>query len=176
MSTTSAERRRVYPGLDQLVLRSLVVIGGLTTLVAAQGAGGRPAYWLPVAVTGLALLTALRPESLAGVGLLVGAAYTWGLGPETLSPFVLLAAAGMVLAHVSALVAAQGPARGPVDVVQVRRWAVRGVALWLTAAGVWALALGVGDLPPRRLAYAVGLTVVVVVAVAATRVVSSRPR
>jgi len=125
-------------------------------------------------VLGLAVITAHRPESLAGVGTLAGAAYIWALAPETLSPLVLLAAAGLILAHLSALVAAQGPARMRVEGVQVRRWAARGLLLWLAAAVVWALTVAVVDLPQRRLAYALGLTVLTVIAVAATRLVGSR--
>lgn len=176
MSTPQVVRRRSYPGLDQLVVRGLVVIGGLTTVVAAQAAGARPAYWLQGTMTGLAVLTALRPESLAGFGLLTGAAYTWALAPETLSPIVLLAAAGMVLAHVSALVAAQGPARMCVDGAQVRRWTGRALLLWLVAVVVWSSAVAVSDLPQQRLAYGLGLAVMVVIAVVATRAVSSRSR
>ncbi len=176
MSTPQAVRRRIYPGLDQLVVRSMVVIGGLATVVAAQAAGARPAYWLQVLMTALAVLTALRPESLTGFLLLTGAAYTWGLAPETLSPVVLMAAAGMVLAHVSALLAAQGPARMRVDGAQVRRWAGRAVVLWLAAAVVWGAAVVAADLPQARVAYGLGLVVVVVVAIAATRAVGSRSR
>ena len=174
MSAPAVERRRVRPGADQLVLRALVVVGGRTTLVAAQEPGARPASWLQVAVTGLALLTALRPESLAGLGLLAGAAYAWGQVTDTLSPFVLLAAAGMVLAHVGALVAAQGPARMRVDQVQARRWAARALVLWLAAVVVWGLALAAENLPQGRLVYALGLTVLVVVAVAATTRIGTR--
>jgi hypothetical protein len=175
MSMPQVEMRRIYPEFDQLLLRALVVIGGATSIVAAQAAGARPASWLQSVVLGLAVLTAVRPESTAGVGLLGGAAYTWALAPETLSPLVLLAAAGMVLAHVSALVAAQGPARMRVDRAQVRRWAARGLLLWLAAASVWGLSVAMTDLPQRRLAYALGLTVLTAIAVTTTRVISSRP-
>ncbi len=123
---------------------------------------------------GLASITAVRPESIAGVGMLAGAAYVWALAPESLSPLVLVAAAGMILAHVSALVAAQGPARMGLDGVQVRRWAARGLLLWFAAAVVWGLSVVVVDLPQRRLAYALGLTVLAVIALAATRLVGSR--
>jgi hypothetical protein len=174
VSSTEAEPRRVYPGLDQLALRAVVVVGGVTAVVAAQAAGAGAATWLQGAVIGLAVLTALRPETLAGVGLLVGTAYVWALVPETLSPLVLLAAAGMVVAHVSALVVAQGPARMQVDGAQVRRWAGRALGLWLAAATVWGISVVAADLPQGRLAYALGLTVAVVVAVAATWVLSSR--
>jgi hypothetical protein len=174
MTTPQVQPTRVYPGLDQLVLRSLVVVGGATTVVAAQAAGARPASWLQALVVGLAVLTAVRPESTVGVVLFAGAAYTWGLAPETLSPLVLLAAAGLVLAHVSALVAAQGPARMRVDGAQVRRWAARGLLLWLASLVVWVLTVAMADLPQRRLAYGLGLTVVVVVAVLATTLIGTR--
>ncbi len=175
MSTGQAERRLAYPDIDQVLLRVMVVLGGATMLVAAQAAGARPAQWQQALVIGFAVLTALRPESIAGVALLTGGAYFWALSPETLSPLVLLAAAGMVLAHVSALVAAQGPARMRLDGVQVRRWAARALVLWLAAATVWGLSVFLADLPERRLAYALGLTVLSVIAVVTTSLISSRP-
>ena len=174
MSVTTAERRRVYPGLDQFALRGLVLFGVAAALAAAQSAGARPGPWELGVVFGLTAVTAIRPESIAGVGMLAGAAYVWALAPETLSPLVLVAAAGMILAHLSALVAAQGPARMGVDPTQVLRWAARGLLLWLTAAVVWGLSVLVVDLPQRRLAYALGLTVLSVIALAATRLVGSR--
>lgn len=175
MSTTSPVRRRVLPGIDQLVLRAMVVIGAAITLVAAQAAGARPGPWQQGAVLAMAAVAALRPESLAAVGALAGAAYTWGGAAETLSPLVLLAAGGMVLVHVSALVAAQGPARMRVEGAQVRRWAARAVLLWLAAAAVWGLSLLMADLPPQRLVYALGLTLLSVIAVATTRMIGTRP-
>lgn len=174
MSTTSPVRKRISPGIDQFLLRSSTVIGAATALVAAQAAGARPGPWHQGIVLGLALVTALRPESIAGVGLLAGAAYTWALAPETLSPLVLLAAAGMVLVHVSSLVAAQGPAAMRVDSAQVRRWAARALVLWLAAAVVWGLSVLMTDLPQHRLGYALGLTLLAVTAVAATWMIGSR--
>jgi len=174
MSVVTPERRRVLPGIDQLALRTMVLLGVAAAIVAAQAAGARPGPWELGIVFGLAAITALRAESIAGVGMLAGAAYVWALAPETLSPLVLVAAAGMIVAHLSALVAAQGPARMSVDGVQVRRWAARGFLLWLAAAVVWGLSLAVVDLPQRRLAYALGLIVLTVIALAATRLVGSR--
>ena len=170
-----AERRRVLPGADQLALRTGVVVGAMTAVVAAQAAGARPNAWEQVLVLALAVLTALRPESVAGVGLLCAAAYTWSLAPETLSPLVLLAAAGMVLAHVSALVAAQGPARMRVDPDQVRTWGRRALLLLTAALVVWVLGAAMADLPQRRLVYALGLTTLIALAVATTVRLRSRP-
>jgi hypothetical protein len=175
VSTPQAERRRIYPDIDQVLLRALVVLGATTTLVAAQAAGARPALWQQAVVVGFAVLTAVKPESIAGLALLATCAYLWALTPESLSPLVLLAAAGMVLAHVSALVAAQGPARMRLDAAQVRRWAVRAMVLWLGAATVWGLSVFLADLPERRLAYALGLTVLTVSAVVTTWLIDARP-
>ena len=149
--------RRLYPDLDQAVLRAGVVVGGLLPLVAASAAGARLPQWIQVSVLLLALVHALRPESLAGVGVLLGAAYAWALVPDSLSPLVLLTAGGMVLAHVAAVVAAQGPARMRVDLAQARSWFLRGVGLWLAAATVWLLGMLLVDAPRGRLVYAGGL-------------------
>ena len=79
----------------------------------------------------------------------------------------------MVLTHLSALVAAQGPALLRVDLGQVRLWLGRGVVMWLLTAAVWALALqwsttraAAGD--------AVGLLLVAALAVVGTRLVGRR--
>jgi hypothetical protein len=174
MSTVGGERRRIYPGMDQALLRGTVVLGAATSIVAAQAAGARPAGWLQGVLMGLALLLAARPESEAGVVLLVGTAYVWSTVPDPLSPLVLVAAAGMVLVHVGALVAAQGPARMRVNPVQARRWLLRGVLLWLAAVSVWGLDLLAADLPGGRLAYAAGLTVLMLVAATGTWLLSPR--
>ena len=104
-----AERRRVYPGIDQVVLRAMVVLGRLRRARRGAGGGGQAGPWQQVVLLGLAVLTAVRPESIAGVALLAGAAYIWALTPESLSPLVLLAAAGMVLAHVERPGGGTGP-------------------------------------------------------------------
>lgn len=175
MSASMSQRRWILPDVGQVLLRFLVVIGAMTAIVAAQAAGARPDLWWQGLLGWLAVLTALRPDSVAGVGLFAGAAYVWSMAPETLSPLVLLAAAGLVLAHVSALVAAQGPARMSVDGEQVRRWAARGLWLWFSAAAVWGLGVLVVEVPQPRLAYALGLTLLIVLAVATTRRISTRP-
>jgi hypothetical protein len=173
-SPLPSRRHRVYPGLDQLVLRAFVVVGAMTAVVAAQAAGARPATWQQAVVLGLSLVMAVRPESLAGVGVMCAAAYTWSMAPETLSPLVLLAAGGMVLAHVCALLVAQGPARMHVDGAQVRRWAGRALLLWTGAAAVWGLGVAMADLPQRRTSYALGLVMLLVLAVATTSRLSAR--
>ena len=168
MTTTAGERQRVYPGLDQIVLRSLLVLGALTTIVAAQAAGAHPALWWQGVLSALVLVLAVRPESSAGALLLIGLAYTWATVPDPLSPLVLLAAAGLVLTHVTALVAAQGPAVMRVDGRQLGLWLRRGALLWLGATAVWGLNLVADGWPAGRLAYAAGLTALMLIAAATT--------
>jgi hypothetical protein len=174
MSTVVGERRRIYPGIDQALLRGAVVVGAMTSIVAAQAAGARPKLWEDALLTVLTLILALRPESSTGVVLLVGLAYVWSTVSDPLSPLVLVAAAGMVLLHVAALTAAQGPAAMRIEGAQVRRQARRATLLWLAAATVWALDLVADGLPDGRLVYATGLTLLLAIAAVATWMVSSR--
>ncbi len=134
-----AVRRRLWPGVDQLLLRSLIPLGVLVSLVAATGAGARPTQWVQAGIVVLAVVTTVRPDSGPATVALLGSAYVWTLAPETLSPLVLLGAAGMLLAHVAALLAAQAPALSDVDLAQVRLWAGRALLLWLGAVVVWGL-------------------------------------
>jgi hypothetical protein len=161
-------RRRIWPDLDQLVLRGLVVVGALLPLVAAAGAGATTPGWLQLLVLGFALVTAVRPESLVGVLLLVSSAAVWALVPESTSPLVLVAAAGLVLSHVAALLAAQGPARMHVDPVQAWRWTLRSLGLVAAAAAVWAIGPLLRGAPDGRVVYAGGLLLLTGLAVTAT--------
>ena len=85
----------------------------------------------------------------------------------------------MLLAHLAALVAAQGPARVAVDLGQVRRWTVRGAALLPAAGSLWVLGRVVtGHDPPEwlpgRLTFALGLVVLTLLAIATTRALDGR--
>jgi hypothetical protein len=53
-----------------------------------------------------------------------------------------------------------------VDGTQALRWLLRGLLLWLAAAAVWGLDLLAADLPGGRVAYAAGLVLLMLVAVA----------
>ena len=75
----------------------------------------------------------------------------------------------MVLVHVSALVAAQGPARMRVDRAQVARLlCARRSALARGRRGVGARRCSLADLPDGRLVYAGGLVLLAVTALLAT--------
>ncbi len=80
----------------------------------------------------------------------------------------------MLLTHLSAAVAAQGPALLRVDGRQAWLWLRAACVLWLAAVGVWGLALLVEDHPGGRTTYAVGLLLLAALAVVGTRAVSRR--
>ena len=163
-TAAAAEARRPLPGLDQLVLRSTVVLGALCCLVAVQAAGATPAQWQQVGVLVFALLAAVRPESLAGAVVMLWVVGLWATAPDPTVASVLGCAGGLVLLHVAALVAAQGPARVAVDVRQVACWGLRGLELWLSAAAVWGLGQLFVDARGGTWAHAAGLVVLVLAA------------
>lgn len=164
---------RAWPGPDQFVLRSVVGVGAVTVLVAAAGAGATVPLWQAVTLLSMAAMTAGWPDSSAGAFLLVGSAYVWASAPESLSPWVLVAAAGMVFAHLAAQVAALGPAPLKVDGTQVSRWAVRAALVWIAAVATWVMVVWMREVPVGRTAYALGLLLLTVVAVAAAHRIST---
>lgn len=126
---------------SQLALRCCVVVGAAVVLLGAAEVG-RVAPWL-AAVVGLLTLGALvLPEAPLGLLLVATLALVWALLPKgsVTSPWVLLAALGLVLVHVSLHLAAQGPAVMRPDPAQLRLWSVRAVALWCSSALLWVAA------------------------------------
>lgn len=175
-----SDPRRAWPGPDQLLLRSVVVLATLVVLASALAADARPHPVLALGLFGLAVLAACLPESSAGLGLLVGCGYLWTRVPESLSAWVLVAAAAMVAAHSATLVAAQGPPRMAVDTAQVRIWSLRSLFLWVTAVVVWAIARVIDRMPDEgaehRLVFGGGLVVLGLLAVVAARQLGARSR
>ena len=162
----TTRRRRLLPGLDQVALRALVPAGLLVTLAAALAAGAHPPLWERGVLLVVAGATMLAPDSSAPELLLIGQAYLWLQAPESTSALVLVAAAGMVLAHVTAMVAAQGPATMPVDRDAVRRWAARSALVWAAGVPVWVLVVALRHAPDARLAFVAGLVALIAVTVA----------
>ena len=169
--TAAAVRSR--PGPDQVGVRTVVGAGAVTVLVAAAQAGAVVPLWQQVTLLGLAVLTACWPDSSAGTLLLVGAAYVWAGVPESLTPWVLVAATGMVFAHVAAMVAATGPAAVRIDRVQASRWALRAAMVWIAAAVAWVMVVWMREVPAGRTSYALGLLLLTVVAIAAAHWIST---
>jgi hypothetical protein len=147
---------------QQRLLRSGVLVGTVVVLVAiaSAGAGFRPLLYLFALL--VALLVAVIPESHAGVALLLTLGLYWVvLAPQHLGVWLLVATAGLGLAHLCTTLAAYGPAGHHLDAVLLMTWARRaGVALVATLA-VWLLtrALGFLDLPASRFALGAALLV-----------------
>ena len=128
--------------LAQWTLRGAVVAGVMVGLLATGLSGAWPPSWLVVLVLGLAVGFALLPEAPIGTTVTVLVIAWWGLafrgGPY---PEALLGAAGLLTAHLAALVAGYGPGDLPVELATVRRWAVRGALVFTAAPTVYVVAI-----------------------------------
>jgi hypothetical protein len=157
----------------QWVLRGTVVAGILIALLATGLRGEWPSWWLVVLVLGLAVGFALLPEAPIGTTVTALVLAWWGIafrgGPH---PEALLAAAGLLTAHLAALVAGYGPGDLPVDAVTVRRWAFRGALLFLAAPAVYAVAALLRDQPEPPGIWVAGVVAALVTAVVAGIVLS----
>lgn len=160
--------RLLTPG--QWALRVMCVLGLLVALLATGLAGVRPDLWLIVLVGALALMYAVAPESAAGTVAMAFVLFWWGLAlRDGLHPAALLAALGLVTAHLAGLLATYGPARMAVDPATVLLWLRRGAQVLLFSLVLYGVAVLVRDQPePDGLwlaGLAAGLVTVVLLAV-----------
>jgi hypothetical protein len=158
--------RRWPPG--QWALRGVVVAGLMVALLATGLRGDWPAWWLVVLVGGLAAGFAVFPEAAVGTTATALVLAWWGFafrgGPY---PEALLAAAGLLSAHVAAVVAGHGPGDMPVDPATVRRWVVRSLVVFTASPAVFVVALLLRDQPEPAGIWVAGLAAALVTAVAA---------
>ncbi len=152
----------------QWALRATVVAGIMGALLATGLRGVWPAWWLALLVAALAIAFSLVPEAPMGTvatGLVLA---WWGFafrdGPH---PQALLAAAGLLTAHLAAVLAAYGPRDLPVDPATVRLWAIRGALVFLVAPVVFAVAILLRGQPEPVGIWVAGLTAALVTTVAA---------
>jgi hypothetical protein len=123
-----------------------MVVGVLGALFATVPAGATPAGWLVVLVLAVTLVFAAYPDSAAGAGALALVVAWWGVGlRDGLHPAALLAAAGLLVAHLAATVADLGPGSLPLDRAVLVRWGVRGGLVLLSAPLALGLAMLVRD-------------------------------
>ncbi|HET8602590.1 MAG TPA: hypothetical protein VFM09_01560 [Marmoricola sp.] len=165
----------VPPG--QLALRAAVPVGVAAAVLAAAMVGAAPG-WSGLLVALLAAAAVAQPDSMAGWALVVAVLLPWvGEPADTVtSPWLLLAAAGVVTIHVGLLLAAQGPAVLRPDAVQVRRWVGRGAGLWLVAGLLWLVARWVRSTPlPSGMLVAVLVVLGVVIVAAGARITTDGP-
>lgn len=152
----------------QAALRITIVAGVMVALLATGLRGVWPAWWLVVLVAGLAVAFALLPEAPMGTvatGLVLawwGFAFRGGPYPEA-----LLAAAGLLAAHLAAVVAGYGPRDLPPDPATVRLWAVRGAVVFLASPAVYLVATLLQGQPEPPGIWVAGLAAALVTTVAA---------
>jgi hypothetical protein len=162
----------------QWALRLVVVTGPLLALYARTPSLGAPRLWIVALVVALAVGWALVPESVVGAVALLVVGFSWASSDTVDVPVgALVAALGMLAAHLAALVSSYGPPRLPVDRGVARLWALRGAAVFAAAVLVWLLARVVADLPDSSSVWVVGLVValsVLVVAAAALQATNLR--
>ena len=162
----------------QWALRLVVVGGSMLALFARTPSLGAPQPWIAVLVAALAVGWALAPESVVGPVTLLGVGFSWASSDVTDVPVAaLVAALGMLAAHLASLVVSYGPARLPVDRGVTRLWALRGAGAFLAAVLVWVLARAVAELPESGSVWVLGLVVTLsVLVVAAVAIQAANPR
>jgi len=155
--------------LSQLVARLLIMLGPMVGLLAAAAADLPPPGWVTALVVVLAIGWAFMPESLLGTLCLAVVLAWWGVADFQAVPAeALVAALGLLVAHVAAVVTAYGPPELAIDTPTVRLWLTRGAAVFTTAPIVWMLAVLMGDQPEPPGVWIAAMVAVVVAAILAT--------
>ena len=159
--------REWTPG--QWALRLAIAVGPLVALLATVPAGVTPRPVLVGLVVVASLVHARLPESSVGVVSIGLVIVWWGVafrdGPHA---WAVLAAAGLLAAHVAALLAAYGPDGLGVDAATVRLWLVRAGVAFLLAPAIWLLAVLVRDRAEPPGVWVAGLVAALVATLAAS--------
>ena len=155
--------------LSQLVARLLMLLGPLVGLVAAAAAGVPPPGWVTALVVVLAVGWVFMPESLLGTMCLAMVLAWWGVADLSGLPAeALVAALGLLVAHVAAVATAYGPPEMAIDTPTLRLWLTRGAAVFVAAPVVWMLAVLLHDQPEPPGVWIAAMVAVVVAAILAT--------
>jgi hypothetical protein len=158
------------------VLRGIAVTATLVALLGGAPQGLVPPVVLVVLVGLGGLLGAFRPDHL-GVSVTLCVVLTWwSLQLHHQIPTgCLVAAAGLVTAHVCGILLTYGPPWMPIPASLVRVWIVRAVLVWLAAPAVWFVARVYADRETPTSFWLAGLATALVGAVVAAVVVPGRP-
>jgi hypothetical protein len=160
----------------QWALRVTMVAGTLLGLSSTALVGPGPSVLLSLVVGVLALTWARLPQSPVGTAALGLVLVWWGVAlRDGLHPQALIAAGGLLAAHLAGLLASYGPDELPVDPATVRLWLRRGAAVFALAPATWLVAAlldGTAEPPGiwlAGLAAALAATLVATVAYSAER-------
>jgi hypothetical protein len=166
---------RVTTARSVWVTRVVLVAGVLTGLLAGVPSGLTPPVVVVVVVALGGGAAALRPEGLAGPVTLGVVLLFWALQLHHQVPAsVMVAAAGVLTAHVAATLLAYGPTWMPLPRAVVLLWVVRGLLVWLVAPVIWLVARAYADQATPTSFWLGGLAAAGVAAVVAAVVVPTR--
>jgi hypothetical protein len=155
------------------VILRLAIAGGPVVALTASGLDADfPPGWLLALVVVVSSGHAFLPESGLGTfGMLLVVAW-WGLGPvaELGAPpaSIVLAAAGLVVAHCAAILASYGPGDLPLDRGMLSTWVRRGVVAGLAVPVIWFVAVAVEGQPEPAGIWVAALVAATVAAVVAS--------
>jgi hypothetical protein len=156
-------------------LRVVGVVGVLLALLAGVPEGYTPSVVLVAVVLAGGVLSAFRPDHLAVSVTLGIVVLWWALQVRTEVPLgCVLAAAGLVVAHVAGTLLAYGPPIMPIPGDLVVLWARRGFLVWLAAPLVWLVARVYADHDVPTSYWLAGLATALAGAVVAAVVVPAR--
>jgi hypothetical protein len=123
------------------VVRAVGMAGLLVALLGGVPEGYTPPVVLVLLVLLGGLLAAFKPEHLAASMTLGVVVLWWGLEVRSEVPVgILVAAAGLVAAHVAGTLLAYGPRFMPIPTELALLWSARGFLVWLAAPVVWVVA------------------------------------
>lgn len=154
--------------ISQVLARALILLGPVVGLLAAVGADVPPPGWVAALVLALAVGWAFMPESLLGTLCLALVVAWWGVADLVGLPAeALVAALGLLVAHVAAVVSAYGPPEIAVDAPTARLWLTRGALVFGAVPVVWVFAVVLRDQPEPPGVWIAAMVAVVVAAVVA---------
>jgi len=156
-------------------VRAVGALGLLLAVLGGVPAGYSPPVTVVVVVLLGGVLAAFRPDHLA-VSLTMGIVLVWwSLQVQSQVPAAcLVAAAGLVIAHVAGTLLTYGPGFMPIPADLVMAWATRGFLVWLAAPVVWFVARVYADRGTPTTFWLAGLAAALVGAVVAALVVPAR--
>ncbi len=126
--------------LFHLALRALAVAGVLVALAATRAAGSDTLLALEVGIIGLALLSAASPDTHLGLLTLLLAGSHWlATVGDAATPWAMVFATGIALAHTSMGAASVSPPAARWSEAMRRRWARRLLAQIAVIVPTWAV-------------------------------------
>ncbi len=141
-------------------LTAVIVLAPLLAWSCSLPAGAGISMWMLVAVVALAVLTAIRPDSQAGLATVLLLGWYWltrvsGHPGDPASPWVLGAGLSLLAFHAAIAARATAPGRADLDAAFWRRWLNRTAVIAAGTCGVWGLTAAMASPHPGR----AGLTV-----------------